>query len=192
MEFYKFIICGEDKRTLAGMKNMLCSSGHLFLGYSQETTNVIRHIRKVSPDLVILEVNRSFADLRHIIEIIDEELLSAVILVVDVSNDEISEFLHKSRIVTFTAKPVMEEAFLQIVDVSMLNYHRIIEYEQKIRQLNESLESRKVVEKAKWILVKCDGLSENEAFEIIRKKSRDNRMPMREIAEAILMVRGND
>ncbi|MDP4092101.1 MAG: ANTAR domain-containing protein, partial [Bacillota bacterium] len=98
----------------------------------------------------------------------------------------------KSRIVTFTAKPVMEEAFLQIVDVSMLNYHRIIEYEQKIRQLNESLESRKVVEKAKWILVKCDGLSENEAFEIIRKKSRDNRMPMREIAEAILMVRGND
>ncbi|MFZ5986536.1 MAG: ANTAR domain-containing response regulator, partial [Bacillota bacterium] len=61
---------------------------------------------------------------------------------------------------------------------------------QKVKKLNDTLESRKIVEKAKWILVEQNGLSEAEAYEAIKKKSRDNRMPMKSIAEALILTRG--
>ena len=52
--------------------------------------------------------------------------------------------------------------------------------------MTENYESRKQVERAKWILMERDELSENEAYERIRKKSMDNRMSMKSIAEAII------
>jgi response regulator NasT len=59
-----------------------------------------------------------------------------------------------------------------------------------VKKLNDTLESRKAVEKAKWILVEKEGYTESEAYEAIKKKSRNNRITMKEIAEAIILTRG--
>lgn len=190
MEYGKFIIIGEDKKVLSGIKNTIISSGHIFIGYSKEPHNILRYIRSSAPNLLIIEVCNNFRELKPILEVIDEDLLAACVLVIDGRNDEISDFLSKSRVFTYISKPVFDETLLQIVEISLMNYKRMLEYEEKVRKLNSTLESRKVVEKAKWILVEKDGLTEMEAYEAIKKKSRDNRMPMREIAEALILTRG--
>ncbi len=187
----KFLLSGEDKKTLSGVKNVLTSNGHIYLGYSSESSNLLRHIRSLSPELVIVEAGSGFRQIRPVLEIIDEELLSACILILESRNDEIMEYLSKTRIMCYLVKPIFGEVVLQITDFTMINFIRVIEYEKTIRKLNETLESRKVVEKAKWILVEQDKIPESEAYDIIRKKSRDNRLPMREIAEAIIITRGN-
>ena len=190
MEHAKFIVSGEDKKVLAGIKNILCQSGHIFLGYSKEPVNIIRHIRSYMPDLVIIEVRNRFRSLKQILEIVDEEMLAACILLLDSRSDEVFDFLRKTKTITYMIKPIFEEVLLQIVDISLANFSRIQDYEQMVKKLNDTLESRKFVEKAKWILIEQQGLTEEEAYEVIRKKSRDNRLPMREIAEAIILTRG--
>lgn len=190
MEYGKFIIIGEDKKVLSGVKNTVISSGHIFIGYSKEPFNILRYIRNSSPDLLIVEVCNNFKELKPILEVIDEDLLAACVLIVDGRNEEITQFLRTTRVLTYISKPVFDETLLQIVEISLMSYKRMLEYEQKVRKLNDTLESRKVVEKAKWILVEKDGLTETEAYEAIKKKSRDNRMPMREIAEALILTRG--
>lgn len=190
MEFAKFIVSGEDKKTLAGVKNALASSGHIFVGYSKEPVNILRHIRNLSPELVVIEICNNFREMKQILEVIDEELLTACVLLLESRNDEIFDFLRKTRVVTYIAKPVFDEVLLQIADISLANYKRILEYEERVRKLNDTLESRKIIEKAKWILIEQEGLSETDAYEVIKKKSRDNRIPMREIAEAIILTRG--
>ena len=142
------------------------------------------------PDFIIVEVCNNFKDLRQSLEVIDEELLSACILIMESRQDEVFDFIRNSRVMTYVAKPVYDESILQIVDLSVINYKRVIDYESRVRKLNDTLESRKLVEKAKWLLVEQEGMSETEAYDAIRKKSRDNRMPMKEIAEAIIMTRG--
>jgi len=189
MNYAKFIVSGEDKKTLTAVKNMLTQSGHVFIGYSKEPFNLLRHVRSYAPELIIIDYSNNFTELRQILEIIDEELLAACIILLDVRNDEVFDFLKKARSVTYIAKPVYYEVLMQIVDISLANFSRILDYEQKVKKLNETLESRKAVEKAKWILVEQEKLSEAEAYEIIRKKSRDNRIPMRDIAEAIILAR---
>lgn len=190
MELYKYIVTGHDKISLAAIKQVLCSRGHIFLGYSQEPQNILRHIRRTGPDVVIVEAYNNFHELRPMLEIIDEELLAACVLVIREETDEISEFLWKARNIGFITLPVKEESVMQLVDMSYLNFRRTLDYEEKVKKLNEALESRKIVERAKWVLVEDNRMSENEAYELIRKRSRDGRIPMREIAEAILMVKG--
>jgi len=69
-----------------------------------------------------------------------------------------------------------------------LSFKRVNELSQKLKEMTETLESRRLVEKAKWILMEKNKLSENEAYERMRKKSMDNRMSMKSIAEAIIIA----
>jgi response regulator NasT len=181
---------GEDKRTLTIFKNILVSSGHVFIGYLKEPTNLLRCIRTNVPDLVIVEAANDFTELKRVLEIVDEEILAACVVVMNTRNEKIIGFIKESRVLSYVVKPVFEEPALQVIDISLLNYSRIIEYERKVKKLNETLESRKAVEKAKWILVQKDGYTEEAAYEVIRRKSRDNRIPMKDIAEALILTRG--
>jgi len=190
MDCCKFIISGEDKRTLAIFKNILVGSGHVFIGYLKESSNLLRCMKTNAPDLVVIEAKNDFSELKRVLEIIDEEILAACIIVLNTRNDKIIEFIKGKRVLSYITKPVYEETALQIADMSLLNYSRIIEYERKVKKLNETLESRKIVEKAKWILVQKDGYTEEAAYEVIRRKSRDNRIPMKEIAEALILAKG--
>lgn len=186
----KFVLAGEDNKLLARLKNILTSKGMIYTGYSKEPCNVLRLVRSHMPEYIIIDVGKNFTKLRPVLEIIDEELLAACTLVLDIKNDEVTDFLRSSKVMTYVTKPVFDEIIDQIAELSILNFKRVVEYEQKIRKLNDTLENRKVIEKAKWILVKQNGLSESEAYELIKRKSRDNRMPMRYIADAIILTRG--
>lgn len=190
MSHGKFCLFGEDKRTLSKIKNALTAGGNIFIGYSKETSNILKILRGCSPDLIIVEVMNKFNELKPVLEVIDDESLAACILIVDSRNDEIIEFLGRSKVITYIIKPLCNESALQIADLSLLNYNRVLNYEQQVKTLNETLDSRKTVEKAKWILVEQEGISESQAYEIIRKKSRENRLPMKKTAEAIIITSG--
>lgn len=192
MRCAKFILCGGSRNTFAGIKNALSSDGHIFLGYSNKPFNILRHIRNLNPDMIIVEVKNNFRELRPILQIIDEEIMAACILLLDSRSDEIFDFLRRTRVITYIIKPAFEDVLHQTVDISLINFTRVLDYEKRIEKLNNSLESRKVIEKAKWLIVEQQGLSEAEAYEIIRKRSRDSRIPMRDIAEAIIIARKNE
>ncbi len=190
MEHSKFILFGDDKEVLSSFKHALVANGHVFIGYSRDYHNILRHIRSCCPELVVIEAANRFREITGTLEVLDEELLAACILVINVRNDEVINFLRNSRIITYMTKPVFDEAILQIADLTRMNYQRVLEYEQKVRKLNDTLESRKIVEKAKWILVEKEGYTELEAYELIKKKSRNNRITMKDIAKAIILAKG--
>ena len=184
------MLCGQDKKLLAGIKNVLTANGHIFTGYSINPFSVLRQVRGSQPELVIFDITGGFREFKPVIEVIDDDLLAACIILLDSRSDEVFEFLRASRTATYIAKPVFGEVMLQIAELAVTNYLRVLDYEGKLKELNNALESRKVIEKAKWLLVEQEGITEKEAYDVLRKKSRDNRMAMRDIAEAILIARG--
>lgn len=190
MEYVKFILGGSDKKTLSSIKNILSSNGHVFVGYTAETYNVTRLIRNCIPSLAVIYIKDNFRELKPVLEVIDEEILLACILVLESRDEEVLDFVRRAKAMSYLIKPVFDEVLLQIADLTLMNFERVLEYEGKVRKLNETLESRKAVEKGKWILVEKDGITESEAYENIRKKSRDNRKPMKEIADAIILTSG--
>ncbi|MEN8908040.1 MAG: ANTAR domain-containing protein [Clostridiales bacterium] len=188
MNEVKFVLSGEDKKVLSQVKSVLTEEGNLFVGYSTDIQNVTRLIRARTPELTIIEVKPNISEIKNLLDIIDSELLCACILVLDSKNKQIISFLRNRKVINYVTKPIYRESFLQIADFCIINYNRVIEYEEKLKKLNNSIESKRIVDKAKWILIERDKITEEKAYEVIKKKSRDNRMPMKSIAEAIILT----
>lgn len=186
----RFIVSGKDKKALIDSGKILKEYGHVQLGYVEEPLNLLRSIRSTLPDLVIVDVETQFADVDSVVNIIDQELLCACILLVNNRDNMILDFIERTRSMCYVLKNVYQDSLIQMTDLLLLSFKRACFYESKIKKLNNTLDSRKSIEKAKWILVKERDITEEQAYEILRKKSRDSRLSMGEIAGAVILSRG--
>jgi len=135
---------------------------------------------------VVVDYNIHAGELRTALDVIDDELLCACILVGDCKNADIMGILDNSRTISFCMKPLNRDILLQAVELTIMSYRRIFSLNKKLMEVTENFETRKAVERAKRILMERKGLSEKEAYESMRKKSMNSRMPLKTIAESII------
>jgi response regulator NasT len=88
--------------------------------------------------------------------------------------------------ITLFTKPVNISALLSTIEIVLQNRRRIGRMEREMAALKEGLENRKLVERAKGILMKRKSISEAEAYRRIQKMSMDSRVAMKDIAEKII------
>jgi response regulator NasT len=96
--------------------------------------------------------------------------------------------LREVRAAGFLEKPVDVTSLLTVVEVALAHYEEVLELEKKIMKLKDDLETRKVVERAKGLLMSAHGLTEAEAYRRIQKMSMNRRLSMRAVAEAIILA----
>lgn len=191
MDSFTFILAGENREVLSPVKQVLCNGGHTFLGYLREKNTILRNVRIHQPDFLIVDLDGDFGPMREMMEIIDDDMLTACILYTPLRTNELIGFLKRARSTAILLRPCTDDAILQVSENAVFQHRRMLNLDSHIRSLNEKLEARQLVEKAKWLLVAREGISECEAYEQIKKRSRDKRVPMKEVAEAILMAFGN-
>jgi AmiR/NasT family two-component response regulator len=187
MSELKFMIFGESKSEAMMIKDSLVSRGFLYYGLSNIPIAFLKHVRANYLDFVIIMVDESYTKIRRVLDLIEEELLVPCIIITRNKSDMLHEFLLRSRITTCLLKPVSKDTLKNIADISVANYKKIINYENKIKKLNKKMDNRMVIEKAKWLLVEKEDYTEKEAYELIRKRSRDNRVEMVKIAHTIIL-----
>jgi response regulator NasT len=91
-------------------------------------------------------------------------------------------------VVAYLVKPFREADLLPALEVAMARFSELRAMDKQIGDLKESIETRKVVERAKGLLMEQQGLSEAEAFRKIQQLSMNTRKPMKEIAQALLLA----
>jgi len=184
----KYVVATMDNPTQITIRNILNPRGYTFLGNCSDAISLLRLIRSYQPDFIIADVNLQMRELRSTLNTIDEEMLCACVMIGNYSDLELMSLIEKYKVISFCPKPLNKEILLHTIEMANLNYKRVFGLSQKLKEMTENYESRKVIEKAKWILMERNGLTESEAYERIRKKSMDNRMTMRSIAEAIIFT----
>jgi response regulator NasT len=90
--------------------------------------------------------------------------------------------------VAYLVKPYREEDLAPAIEVALARFREFQELEKQVADLQQALETRKLVDRAKGILMDKQGLTEAEAFRKIQKMSMDNRKAMKEVAEAIILA----
>jgi response regulator NasT len=88
----------------------------------------------------------------------------------------------------YIVKPFQEADLAPAIEVALRRWQEFRSLEQEVEDLKEALETRKLVDRAKGILMDTQGLSEADAFRRIQKTSMDQRKPMKEVAEAIVLA----
>ncbi|RCX17956.1 response regulator receiver and ANTAR domain protein [Anaerobacterium chartisolvens] len=184
----KYIVAAVENPLQIAVRNILNPEGYFFLGNCSDAVSLIRLIRSYQPDFIVVDLGMQLRELRNVLETLEDEMLCACILIGDYSDGDVMDLMEKSKVLSFCPKPLNREVFIQVAAMANMNYKRVYELSKKLKEMTDNYETRKLVERAKWILMERNSLNENEAYEKMRKKSMDSRMSMRSIAEAIIFT----
>ena len=120
--------------------------------------------------------------------VLTEERIAPVVLLSAYSQRDLVQRARESGVVAYLVKPYREEELTPAIEVALARFGEYRDLQKQVNDLTEALETRKLVDRAKGILMDKQGLTEAEAFRKIQKMSMDNRKPMKEVAEAIILA----
>lgn len=184
------IVLADDEAIIRmDLKEMLTSLGYVVVGEAGDGRTAVNVAREVRPDLVVMDVQMPDLDGIAAAEEMANEQIAPVLLLTAYSQPELIERARETAaIVGYLVKPFRESDLAPAIEVALARHREFRTIQGELRDIHESLETRKVVERAKGLLMDAHGLKEAEAFRKIQKLSMNARKSMREVAEAILLT----
>jgi response regulator NasT len=170
------------------LRDILTKQGYLVIGEAGDGQSAINLARELRPDLVIMDIRMPDMDGITAAETLTQEKLAPVLLLTAFGDKPLVDRAKEAGVVNYIVKPLRESEVTPAIEVALTRYSEFRALEEKTKNLSDQLETRKVVERAKGLLMKKQGLTEEEAFRKIQKASMNNRKSMREVAEAILLT----
>ncbi len=185
----KVVIADDESIIRMDLKEMLSGLGYQVVGEAGDGRQAINLARELKPDLVIMDIKMPEMDGIAAARVLTEEKIAPVLLLTAYSQQELVAGAREAGVVGYIVKPFRQDELMPAIEVALSRFREFRELEKEMGDLKETLEARKVIERAKGVLMDELGLKEAEAFRRIQKLSMDSRKSMREIAEAILLAR---
>jgi len=185
---YRVLIADDSKGSRAMLRQALEALGSRVVEECASGREAVRLIGSLKPDVVILAVGLSDGSGIDAARTIMETHPCPIVLLTSHTDPETVEGARETGIMAYLVKPLRPEELGPTLVLAVSRFEEFQAIRHENAGLRKSLESRKVIERAKGFLMKREGLSEAEAFRKIRKLSMDRRRPMAEIAEALLLV----
>ncbi len=184
----RLVIADDESIIRMNLKETLVGLGYLVVGEAGDGVSVINLSRELRPDLVLMDIKMPKLDGIQAAKILTEEKIAPVLLLTAYSDRELVERAKEAGVVNYVVKPFREAELLPAIEIAMARYQEFLELDKHIADLKETLDTRKLVERAKGILMDTQGLKEAEAFRKIQQLSMNTRKSMKEIAQAILLA----
>ncbi|WP_053955139.1 ANTAR domain-containing response regulator [Inediibacterium massiliense] len=187
----RIVIADDEPITRMDIREILEEAGYDVVGQASDGFDAIELCKKFKPNLVLMDVKMPLLNGMKAAKVIKEkDLADCIALLTAYSSKEFVEEAKEIGIMAYIVKPIDERNLLPAIEVALAQSEEIQKIKGDIEKTKEKLEARKLIEKAKGILVKNHRISEDEAYNKIRKLSMDKRHPMQMIAHAIIMNNG--
>jgi two-component system, response regulator PdtaR len=188
VERTRVIIADDESVIRADLREMLTNLGYLVIGEVGDGQSAVNLARELKPDVVIMDIKMPDLDGIEAARILTQEKIAPVLLLTAYSQRDLVDRAKEAGVVGYLVKPFREQEIVPAIDIAFARFQEFRELEKEVGSLRETLETRKLVDRAKGILMDQQGLSEAEAFRKIQKMSMNTRKPMKEIAEAIILA----
>ena len=181
------IIVAEDEAIIRmDLIEMLREAGYNVIGEAANGREAISLARHLKPDLAILDVKMPEIDGISAAELIVSEKLAAVLMLTAFSQRELVERARDAGAMAYLVKPFSISDLTPAIEMALGRYAQIQALESEVGELGERLEARKLVDRAKGILMANLGITEPEAFKWIQKAAMDQRSSMSAVSEGVL------
>ncbi|RMF04241.1 MAG: response regulator [Chloroflexi bacterium] len=188
MERTRIIVADDESIVRADLKEMLTNLGYLVVGDVGDGQSAVNLARELKPDVVLMDIKMPNMDGIEAAKILTAEKIAPVVLLTAFGQKELVERAKEAGVVGYLVKPFREADLMPAIEVALSRFAEFREVSQEVADLQNALETRKLVERAKGILMDTQGIEENEAFRKIQKMSMNTRKAMREVAEAIILA----
>lgn len=188
MERKRIIIADDEALIRQDLREMLTNLGYLVVGDVGDGRSAVNLARELKPDLVIMDIRMPDMDGIDAARILTEGGVAPVLLLSAYSQRDLVERAALAGVSGYVIKPFDESNLLPAIEVVLARFNEYQEISKEAARLEERLETRVVVDRAKGILMDHRGMSEQEAFRNIQRISMNSRKSMREVADAIILA----
>jgi len=188
MEQPRVIVADDESIVRMDLREMLESLGYLVVGEAGDGESAVHLSRELKPSIVIMDIKMPGMDGIEAGRILTEERIAPVLLLTAYSQQDLVDRAKDAGVMAYIVKPFHEADLAPAIEVALRRWSEFRSLEREVEDLKEALETRKLVDRAKGILMDTQGLSEADAFRRIQKTSMDQRKPMKDVAEAIVLA----
>lgn len=188
MERIRVVIADDESVITMDLREMLSNLGYLVVGEAGDGRSAVNLARELRPDLVLMDIKMPDMDGIEAARILTEERIAPTVLLTAFSQRGLIDRAKEAGVVGYLVKPIQEADLGPAIEVALARFAEFRALEREVDDLSDQLETRKLVDRAKGILMDTQGLSESAAFRRIQKMSMNTRKSMKEIAQAIILT----
>ena len=181
------ILLADDEALIRlDLREMLSDAGHKIVGEAADGQQAVKLARELRPDFIIMDVKMPIMDGLEAAAIIGEENIAPVLLLTAYSQKDIVEKETKAGVIAYLVKPVREEQLFPAMEIAFSRFAQLQQLNQELLDLKDSLETRKLVDRAKGILMTAHKISEQDAYRKMQQYSMAKRITLKALAESII------
>jgi len=182
------VLIAEDEALIRmDMREMLTEEGHDVVGEARDGAEAIELARGLRPDVVFMDVKMPGMDGIAGATVIGQERIAPVVMVTAFSQARYVEEASAAGAMGYLVKPFAKKDILPAMQLAVARFAEARALEDEVSNLEERLETRRVVDRAKGVLM-AQGMTEPEAFRRMQKLAMDHRKTLREVADAVLLT----
>ncbi len=181
------VVIAEDEAIIRlDLKETLEEEGYEVVGETGRGDDAIELIRNLHPDLAILDIKMPGVDGLEVARHITDERLCGVLILTAFSQREIIEQARDAGALAYLVKPFQKSDLIPAIEVAIGRFREMQSLSGTVDRLEEQLESRKIIDRARGVLMDECGMKEQEAYAFIQRTAMSERSKMREVADRII------
>ena len=186
MECLRALIAEDEQLTRTIIRARLEKLGHTVVAEAADGQQAVELTRLHKPDVVIMDIKMPSLDGIEAARIILDDVPCAILFLSSFNEQELVEQASATGALAYLMKPFRKEDLAPAIEMAVARYKQLQAQRKEIDDLKETLETRKLIERAKGILMDRHNMSEEEAFKRIHFQARNQNKKMREIAQSIV------
>ena len=181
------ILLADDEAILRlDLREMLADAGHEIVGEAANGQEAVKLAKELKPDFIIMDVKMPIMDGITAAKIIAADNIAPVLLLTAYSQQDIVEQASEAGVIAYLVKPVREEQLFPAMEIAAKRFQEMQKLNLELGKLKESLETRKLLDRAKGILMTAHGMTEQESYRKMQQFSMAKRISLKELAESII------
>jgi response regulator NasT len=186
------ILIAEDETIIRlDLRNLLEDAGHEVCAEARDGQEAVELAEQHEPDLAILDVKMPRLDGIEAARRILEENPIPIVMLTAYGQEELVSRAVEAGVFGYLVKPFREADLLPAIATARARHVELAALREEADSLADALAARKAIERAKGILMRQDGLTEDEAFKRLRKASQVSGKPLKVVAEALIATYGD-
>ena len=181
------VVVAEDEALIRlDLVEMLTEAGYDVVGQAGDGEAAIELTEKEKPDLVVMDVKMPKLDGISAAERIAKQRIAPVVILTAFSQRDLVERARDAGVMAYLTKPFTIEDLMPAIELAVSRFLEIKQLDAEVTDLQDQLKARKLIEKAKGLLMTKLQISEPEAFKWMQKTAMDKRRSMTDVAQLVM------
>ena len=180
------LVIDENRIRAAIIDAGLREGGYMKVDIINELTGVAQHIQRIQPDVIVIDIENSSRDMLESVFALTRSLKRPIAMFVDRSDQQQIEDAVDAGVSAYVVDGLKKERVKPILDMAVSRFRAFSRMESELQDARSELQGRRTIDQAKRLLMQARGVSEDEAYHLMRRSAMDQNRKLSEIAQSIV------